>query len=238
MKGPLLTLPPRQFRPLIFIYLHCLLDRNWHQWGCGKLQHTSLRIFPILMQYVFSCVLTGGTSLSTTVLKISIHSVRFCLLMSSRGRLYCGDKNRKRNDILICTDILICSYQKNVDHNLKSTACKLENMVETRDEKQGSHKTQKGCWVQWPHLEKGIKNFEDLFLYQDRVTGVVREKLDETLFQHGHKDVHRSHQRLTLFRFLISVSHRSAISHTSTMAAFCHVVWQNVHYTPKTLTYS
>lgn len=37
------------------------------------------------------CLFTGGTSRSTTVFKISIHSVRFCLLMSSRGRLYCGD---------------------------------------------------------------------------------------------------------------------------------------------------
>lgn len=45
-------------------------------------------------------IFTRGTSLSTTVFRISIHSVRFCLLMSSRGRLYCRDSfvMKKRKD--------------------------------------------------------------------------------------------------------------------------------------------
>lgn len=61
------------------------------------------------------------------------------------------------------------------------------------------------------YLEEGVKDFEDLFLYEDRITGVVREQLDEAFFQHGHEDVHGSHQRLTLFWFLVSVGY---ISHT------------------------
>lgn len=60
------------------------------------------------------------------------------------------------------------------------------------------------------YLEEGIQDFEDLFLYEDRVTGVVREQLDKAIFQHGHEDVHGSHQRLAFFWFLISVSHTSA----------------------------
>lgn len=64
------------------------------------------------------------------------------------------------------------------------------------------------------YLEEGIEDFEDLLLYEDRVTGVVREQLDKTFFQHRHEDVHGSHQRLALFWFLISVSH---ISHTRTI---------------------
>lgn len=55
------------------------------------------------------------------------------------------------------------------------------------------------------YLEEGVEDFEDLFLYEDRVAGVVREQLDEALFQHGHEDVHGGHQRLALFWLLVSV---------------------------------
>lgn len=67
------------------------------------------------------------------------------------------------------------------------------------------------------YLEEGIEDFKDLFLYEDRVAGVVREQLDKAILQHGHEDVHGSHQRLTLLWLLVSVSQRRGhISHTST----------------------
>lgn len=56
------------------------------------------------------------------------------------------------------------------------------------------------------YLEEGIEDFEDLFLYEHRVTRVVGEELDKAVFQHRHEDVHGSHQRLTFFWFFISVS--------------------------------
>lgn len=67
------------------------------------------------------------------------------------------------------------------------------------------------------YLEEGVEDFEDLFLYEDRVTGVVREQLDESFFQHGHEDVHGGHQRLTLLWFLVSVSQpqRHSVNPTS-----------------------
>lgn len=43
------------------------------------------------------------------------------------------------------------------------------------------------------YLEEGIEDFEDLFLDQDRVTGVVKQQLDKAVLQHGHEDVHGSH---------------------------------------------
>lgn len=61
------------------------------------------------------------------------------------------------------------------------------------------------------HLEEGVEDFKDLFLYEDRVGGVVREQLDEAIFQHGHEDVHGRHQRLTFFWFLVSVSTKRGI---------------------------
>lgn len=57
----------------------------------------------------------------------------------------------------------------------------------------------------WCYLEKGIEDFEDLFLYEYRVGGVIWEKPDETVFQHGHEDVHGSDQGLTFLRLLVSV---------------------------------
>lgn len=81
----------------------------------------------------------------------------------------------------------------------------------------------------WYYLEEGIEDFEDLFLYEDRVTGVVWEQLDEAFFQHGHEDVHGSHQRLTLFWFLISVSHAQDTSATRAQSE-PHVVLYNKRY--------
>lgn len=62
------------------------------------------------------------------------------------------------------------------------------------------------------YLEEGVQDFEDLFLYEHRFTGVVRDQPDEAVFQHGHEDVHGSHQRLALFWFLISVSHTAHVT--------------------------
>lgn len=60
--------------------------------------------------------------------------------------------------------------------------------------------------LQSNYLEESVEDFEDLFLYEDRLTGVVWQQLDTAVFQHGHEDVHGSHERLTLLRFLVSVS--------------------------------
>lgn len=38
---------------------------------------------------------------------------------------------------------------------------------------------------------------------------MVREQLDEAVLKHGHEDVHGRHQRLPLFRFLVSESKTS-----------------------------
>lgn len=65
--------------------------------------------------------------------------------------------------------------------------------------------------LQSNYLEKGVEDFEDLFLYEDRLTGGVWQQLDTAIFQHGHEDVHGSHERLTLFWFLISVSGNSRL---------------------------
>lgn len=54
-------------------------------------QRLSLRTLDVTSRN-YSAISTGGTSLSTTVFRISIHSVRFCLLISSRGRLYWGGR--------------------------------------------------------------------------------------------------------------------------------------------------
>lgn len=56
------------------------------------------------------------------------------------------------------------------------------------------------------YLEQGVEDLEDLFLYQDRVTGGVGEQLDEAVLQHGHENVHGSHQGLAFIGFLISVT--------------------------------
>lgn len=59
----------------------------------------------------------------------------------------------------------------------------------------------------WCYLEESIEDFEDLLLYQNRVTRVVREELDKTTLKHGHEKFHGGYQRLTLFWFFVSVSH-------------------------------
>lgn len=58
------------------------------------------------------------------------------------------------------------------------------------------------------YLEDGVEDFEDLFLDEDRVGGVVGEQLDEAVPQHGQEDVHGRHQRLTLLWLLVSVQRR------------------------------
>lgn len=109
VEGPLLTLPPWKLRPLIFIDLHRLLQHRQEPvsqsaCGAGKCEHL------VETGNLFS-LLTGGTSLSTTVFRISIHSVRFCLLMSSRGRLYCG-RRQGTSHLLQCHQILRCVSKK------------------------------------------------------------------------------------------------------------------------------
>lgn len=61
------------------------------------------------------------------------------------------------------------------------------------------------CHELWRYLEEGVEDFKDLFLYEDRVAGGVRDQLDKAFLHHGHEDVHGSHQRLTFFWFLVSV---------------------------------
>lgn len=56
------------------------------------------------------------------------------------------------------------------------------------------------------YLEEGVEDFKDLFLYENGVSRRFREQLDKTVFQHGHEDVHGSHQRLALFWLLVPVS--------------------------------
>lgn len=86
VKSPLLTLPPRQLWSFIFFYLcRFLQSLRTIFTHSERLQKLDVKI---TNQFFF---FTKGTSLSTTVFRISIHSVRFCLLMSSRGRLYCRE---------------------------------------------------------------------------------------------------------------------------------------------------
>lgn len=56
------------------------------------------------------------------------------------------------------------------------------------------------------YLKEGVEDFEDLLLHQHRVTRGVWQQLDETVFQHGHEDLHGSNQGLTLIRFLVPVT--------------------------------
>lgn len=115
--------------------------------------------------------------------------------MSSRGRLYCRDSLVRKIQKVVVQEF---------DFNLVTT-------------------THRPCAKCQPvmcihYLEKGVENFEDLFLHKHRVNGVVGEELDKAVFQHGHEDVHGSHQRLTFFWFLISVGHTAhVVSNTTWM---------------------
>lgn len=55
---------------------------------------------------------------------------------------------------------------------------------------------------------------------------MVREQLDEAVFQHGHEDVHGRHQRLTFFWFLVSVSTKGGVNkhHVSVNPTCCCVI--------------
>lgn len=39
--------------------------------------------------------------------------------------------------------------------------------------------TERKCQAPWDYLEEGVEDFEDLFLNEDRITGVIGEQLDE-----------------------------------------------------------
>lgn len=162
----------------------CSTDRNQY-----RSQHAEqVNVNTLWKLEVFFSLLTRGTSLSTTVFRISIHSVRFCLLMSSRGRLYCGRRQRSQLFTPVSPDIKMC---------IKEGELKINNDFAEQTKE---------------YLEEGIEDFKDLFLYEDRVSRVVREQLDEAFFQHGHENVHGGHQWLTLFWFLVPVSYTRSTS--------------------------
>lgn len=105
MKSPLLTLPPRQLWSFIFmnLFLMYFLQRSRTVFThLGHLQKLDVKIAKLIFFFF-----TEGTSLSTTVFRISIHSVRFSLLMSSRGRLYCRDSlvTKKKKKTVVQRDV-------------------------------------------------------------------------------------------------------------------------------------
>ena len=58
------------------------------------------------------------------------------------------------------------------------------------------------------YLKQGVDDLKDLLLNQNRVAGWIRQQLDEAILQHGHEDVHGSHQRLAFVWFLVPIEHR------------------------------